>query len=243
MTSQAIVKNGYSVSKNNYLSLILALLKSDDLISAIETLQEVEARDVVLGSEETRTLKDALVENLTTGPGTMEDQKMRLENLYLALVDQKYKGDQVVPVIVLYALIEATAKLRQMTLCRNIFDDLTTVFQLAPSVDAYNSLLFAVSLGEKVTTGKLLVIVEDMAKFTPTGPNSTTYAILVEVLIDLENTSILKKVLHVMAEQSIALPGRATRRLFHFLKTRQHVFDDVTYLQFLEDVAWPYRLS
>ena len=212
-----MAKNGYNPTKVNYLSLITALLKSNDIISAIEALQEVGARQMSWSPEEYQSIQKSLVNNLTMGKDSKTDKQAQLDNLYVALVDQKVKGDQEVPTVVLDAIMEAAGQLDYPQRAVSTFNELVDVFQVTLDAELYNSLLKAMSFSEQTNTDLLLSIMQNMEEHSNIKPNAVTFSILVEALIERNEKAILSNIVHHVQRQSVMLQGRAARRLLDYL--------------------------
>jgi hypothetical protein len=222
-----LAQNGYHLSKNNYLSVIRASLKSDDLIGAIEILQDFENSGGSMTVEEYRSLKHAIVGNLTVPTQQTKAQKnTRLDDLYYALVDQKQSGGQVVPMVVLDAILESAGKLESVDRAFATFQDYQKVFEIQPTTETYNSLLISASWHRDTNSNPLLSIFQDMDAKASEGlncaPNSLSYAILVEALIAKREKAVLGNVIAHMDSLSILPTCRASRRLLNYLR-KNHV--------------------
>lgn len=219
-------KNGYHLSKSNYLSLIRALLKSDDLISAVEALQELESNGIQMTLEEYRSMKQAIVTNLTVPTQQTKAQKNnRLDDLYYALVDQKETGGQIVPIVVLDAILESAGKLESVDRAFATFQDYQKIFQIHPTTETYNSLLLSASWHREIQASSLLSILQAMDSRAAEGlncaPNSLSYSILLETLIAKREKTMLQNVIQHMDALSIFPIGRASRRLLSYLRKNQ----------------------
>lgn len=203
-------------------------MKSDDLISAIEALQEFDSSGIQMTTEEYRSLKQAIVTNLTVPTQITKAQKnTRLDDLYYALVDQKQTGGHVVPMVVLDAILESAGKLESVDRAFATFKDYQQVFQIQPTTETYNSLLLSATWQRDMNVNTLLSILQDMdSKAESEGincaPNSLSYSILIEALIAKREKAILGNVVAHMDSLSILPMGRASRRLLGYLR-KNHV--------------------
>lgn len=217
-----IAKNGYNPTNNSYFCLVRALLRSDDLISAVEALQEMETRRNLsefaeVDSKSYQNIKLMLVQNLllhnTTGDSA---RSSRVDDLYFALVDQARKSKQVVPRVVLDSLVEASGKLDLIDRAFATFGEFKEVFGVEPNVDSYNSLLSACAVSSKCSIDQMLFIFQDME--STCSPTKESYTILIEAMVNMGDTRIIKDILDLMEEKNIVPSPRSLRRLISLAK-------------------------
>lgn len=226
-----LASSGHDASKHNYFCLVKALLKSDDLISAIEALQEMEKRGYVLHTDkkgvysEYQSLKTLLVHLFQSSPA---DQSMSastyLDQMYYALVDQVKKGGQKVPRIVLDSIVEAAGKLDLIDRAFATFQEYRDVFQVEPNIDSYNSLLSSVASSKSCKMEQLLSIFQDLENVkdgNSIGPNSASFTILLDAMIKLKDWRVLDDVLDHMVALSIQPEPRILRFLAMVLARRR----------------------
>lgn len=227
-----LASSGHDASKHNYFCLVKALLKSEDLISAIEALQEMEKRGYVLHTDkmgvysEYQSLKSLLVHAFQNPPKSL-NASTYLDQIYYALVDQVKKGGQRVPRIVLDSIVEASGKLDLMDRAFATFQEYSEVFQIEPNVDSYNALLTSVAVSKSCRMEQLLSIFQDLETIkndldsNSTGPNSASFTILLDGMIKLKDWRVLDDVLDHMSALSIQPEPRILRLLAVILARRR----------------------
>jgi len=219
-----LATSGHDASKHNYFCLVKALLKSDDLISAIEALQEMEKRGYKIQSSkfgafsEYQALKTLLINSFLKPPKDSKmDANAYLDQMYYALVDQVKKGGQKVPRIVLDSIVEVSGRLDLIDRAFATFQEYIDVFQIQPDVDSYNSLLASVAASKSCRMEQLLSIfqglesIKDGSSDKNSGPNSQSFTILLDAMIKLRDWRVFEDVLDHMSALSIYPDSRVLR--------------------------------
>jgi hypothetical protein len=232
-----IARNGYHASRSNYFSLIMSLLKSGDIISAIEAIQDMEGRGIILrnqalsvdlsGEQQYLTLKKLLVQSIIgsasdTTAVPSESKKQQLDELYFALVDQVREGHQVIPRTVLDAVIEAYGYFGLRDRAFATLEEYKSIFQLEPDIYTYNSLMLScVASNNKASLNEILSIFQDLDNLAQNNansqhlflPNMRSYNILLEAAINRREFGLIGEVLGHAVDSNICPGPKILRRI------------------------------
>eukprot|EP01039_Chlorochromonas_danica_P002625 gene2625-2869_t len=206
---QMISKNSYTPSFNDYISLVRALLLSKDVISAIEALQEAEAKHkAILGDPAAQKHLISLRSLFAEALRSVE----QIDTFYLALVDQVRSTQQPASQVVLDAMVIALGLHDQLDRALEVFLEYETTFLVKPTLESYNALLIATIKARDSQPQQWLDVFKRMeeAGFTP---NEGSYSLLINRAVDFRDRQLLEPLVKHILDTNVQLWPFVWRRL------------------------------
>jgi pentatricopeptide repeat protein len=236
---------GHSPCSSDYFCVIRAhLVKNHDYISAIEVLQAMEQTNVVDASDaelqetaisselqetaisrvgvQFNTRQYESIKNMIISSLTANGSADNLDQLYFAMVDQVRNG-HVVPRIALDAIVESSGRLDITDRAFATFQEYKGLFNIQPDIHSYNSLLASCAYARNINMHTLLSVFQDLDIDAANGlnckPNSTSFTLLIEAMVDSNDFRVFDAVFAHMMDSGVSPSPRSMRRaIVAFLK-------------------------
>lgn len=144
-----------------------------------------------------------------------------LDKLYFGMVDQVRHG-KIVPRIALDAIVEASGRLDMTDRAFATFREYKGLFNIHPDIHSYNSLLASCAYARNINMHTLLSVFQDLddaVEGVNSKPNSTSFTLLIEAMVDSDDFRVFDAVFAHMIESGVEPTPRALRRaIVAFLK-------------------------
>lgn len=197
-----------------------ACLLDNDIISAVEALEEMQflwtSNHSMNEGYNQQLVQYESIKDLMAAVLVQQQNTAMIDELYFALVDQVRRG-QNVPRIALDAIVEAAGRMDLFDRAFATFQEYGPIFRIQPDIHSHNSLLSSCVSGTRVNMHTLLAIFQDIENTvrsdgTAVQPNSTSYSLLLEAMVDTDDFRVFDDVLKQMIAANIRPSSRSLRR-------------------------------
>lgn len=211
---------------NNYISLVQALIREEDLVSVVEALQELYATTPQAELQANQQLLShikELLSNFLQQRRKNEDKLHKLDQFYYYLVDHSSKSTHPVPIILLDAVIETCGKMGMMDRAFATLEEYQSYFKVKPTIESYNSMLHACLHSPTNTLQQMLSIFQDLESKSKTdpalSPNALSFQYLIKAVHGVKEYNILDQIVQHMLDKKIVPTERTLRLLtWHYAK-------------------------